>query len=593
MTDAYDDERRLQDIIKRAPDPDAFISELENYADEQGWYEEIAVHPLRLILSYVILAVCLALTAKVVITKYNTYRPVSLKHAIQLHENSELTTKIFHKFMYAKPRGKAIKPLITLADQGNPDAQNMVCWAYMAGLNVDKNPKLAERYCLKSAAQGSYAAKANLGAFYSKSTEYQDFDKAIHYYTEAAPHRARAARGLSVIYELAPPPWQDYKKAISYKLMAAEQGDAQMMLNIAAHYENATLGVQQDTRLAIEYYKKALKAGHIDAEPRLASLYEYAEAPYQDYNKVIYHAKRAILRSKHPMALGIMGDVYLKGLGVEKNIEAATKYYKLASHYGYEYATGRLAYIETLNAGIQYEFIYKGHALPYSVKDSVSHPEHIGHVIDIINEGNIGELTVSKIFQYYGDSITNDFAEGSLAPNLIGEFYPYAGYKSEFEPLVKAYENAVLMGSARHAYELGLIYMSGSGVLRNPELSLKWISKAMDMGYPDVRSYVGLYYSGPDNPVEVETKHARDLLYQAANTGSAEAAKTLAKIYKKGLGVKVDKVLAMYWLAHADKGRVSQGEALYALRQTMTKDQLSYADRLIETCKKSEIKSCI
>jgi len=134
--------------------------------------------------------------------------------------------------------------------------------------------------------------------------------------------------------------------------------------------------------------------------------------------------------------------------------------------------------------------------------------------------------------------------------------------------------------------------MSGSGVQRNPSVSLEWISKAMDAGFPDERDYVGLYLQHPDNPLERETQSARDLLQKAAAMGSEVASETLGTFYQDGIGVDADKAMALYWFNHADKGRTDKGDVLHTLRKGMNTDEITKAEYLIQNCKKRDLSIC-
>jgi len=451
--------------------------------------------------------------------RYAKTQPVSFKKLIKLHTQNEVTKKILVKHMYAKPHGEAIKPIMELANAGNMHAQNITCWVYSEGLNVEKNLDLSAEYCHKAAAQNHPGA-------------------------------------LSNIYEKHPAPIRDFELAIKYKSKAADMGNIHAMMSLAENYQKGQLGLLADHRIALRYYEMAKNAGHVDAHAWLSVFYRDAEPQYRNYDKMVSHAQKAILRNGHPSAFGVMGDAYLKGHGVEKNERTAARYYAMGAERGNQYAVNKLAFLDSEKIDQSASgFRYDGVTIPYTFKNAINYPENFHHAYKLMNDGSLNPLVKSKVFEYYADGILEKHDDGYVPIGLLSSLFSGRGHSENFTPVIQAYETAANY-SGEHAYELGLIYMSGSGVKRNPETCLEWISKAMDLGYPDMRDYVGLYLMQPDNLSERETQKSRDLLQKAAVLGSEVAAETLGVFYQDGIGVEVNKSLR----------RTMDGEELWMLK---------------------------
>jgi len=524
--------------------------------------------------------------------RYAETQPVSFRKLIKLHTQNEVTKEILVKHMYAKPHGEAIKPIVELANAGNMHAQNISCWVYSEGFNVEKDLDLSAKYCHKAAAQNHPGAQMNLGVYYAEYATPKDMDKAIHYYTMAAEHRADASWYLSNIYEKHPAPIRNFELAIKYKSKAADMGNIHAMMSLAENHQKAQLGLLADHRIALRYYEMAKNAGHVDAHAWLSVFYRDAEPQYRNYDKMVSHAQKAIVFNGHPSAFGVMGDAYLKGHGVEKNERTAARYYAMGAERGNQYAVNKLAFLDSEKIDQSASgFRYDGVTIPYTFKNAINYPENFHHAYKLMNDGSLNPLVKSKVFEYYADGILEKHDDGYVPIGLLSSLFSGRGHSENFTPVIQAYETAANY-SGEHAYELGLIYMSGSGVKRNPETCLEWISKAMDLGYPDMRDYVGLYLMQPDNLSERETQKSRDLLQKAAVLGSEVAAETLGVFYQDGIGVEVNKSLAMYWFNHADRGRHDKGDIIFSLRRTMDVEELSKADYLIKNCKKSEISTC-
>lgn len=593
--DTVNSEERLKTILNRVPNSEEFLSELEDFVDDVYPEEDVHVSPAR-ILSYImpVLLIILGFGFRF----YSTYKqtqPVSLEKLIQLHTQNEVTREILIKHMEAKPFGEAIKPIIEIANSGNMHAQNIVCWSYMSGFSVKKNPAIAATFCHKAAAQGHAGAHNNLGVIYDSNDENQDIKKAIHHFRIAAEERSHSAWSLAYIYENYPLPTQNFKEAIHYKTLAADMGNSDAMMSLGDDYFEGRLDLELDYDLALKYYKMAEESGHVDANLWLAIFHLKAPLPYQDYKKMNVYLQKALLRDNHPMAYSMLGDAYRDGLGVEKNIETAIMYYTYGADRGNTYSVFQLANLKDQGDIKMAEvgFKYKNYTLPYAVRNALKYPENsFTKVFDIIHGENTSSLLVSQIFEYYADGTLGKHDHGELGPDMLNMIYFGKGYVDEFQSIVKAYETRASYGSGEHAYQLGMIYMSGGGVIRNPKTSLDWISKAMDNGYPDVQEYVGKYLSMSDEFVQRETKYARDILQKAAILGSEEAAESLGDIYLDGAGVEINKVAAMYWYNHADRGGLNQDETLYSLRKEMSSEELLKAENLTNSCTKSEFISC-
>jgi len=589
---------RLKELLNRIPNREEFISELEDFVDEvYPEDKEPRSKGLQAFISLLILLVAVASISFKFYYKFKNTQPVSFEKLIKLHSKEMVTTEILVKYMYAQPFGDAIKPIIKLADSGNVDAQNITCWAYLDGLNVEKRPDLVVKYCNMASEQGHHGAQMNLGHHYYTDEENFDLDNAIKYYSKAAKYRWNAAWTLSYIYENFPPPIRNFEQAVHYKKIAAELGYSHAMISLGDDYFKARLGLKVNNELALKYYKLAEKAGHVDAHAWLAMFYQDAKPPFQDYQKMNEHLKKAMVQDDHPTAYRMLGDAYRDGRGVEKNFKTAIKYYAFGAERDDKYMIFQLAHLHSLGqikeGDLGYGFKYKNYILPYAVRNTLNYRDKIGQVLQIIHNENTNPVLRTKIFEYYADGMLGDHEHGAFPIDYTNTFYFGTGHINEFQPLVKAYEIQASRGSGRHAYQLGLIYMSGGGVVRNPKKSMEWISKALDAGHPDVQNYAGNYLSTSDEFVQRESKFARETLQKAAALGSAHAAQSLGSIYLDGAGVEIDKVSAMYWYTHANLGNLPQGETLYAIKKTMSLEEVSKAKSLMENCKKSEFFKCL
>lgn len=90
--------------------------------------------------------------------------------------------------------------------------------------------------------------------------------------------------------------------------------------------------VEKSLELAKEYFERATFLGSANGEYRLGVLM-LQDNQYRDLEKGAQHIKNAAGRGLKD-ALNTLGDMYVKGLGVEKSEKEAEKYYRLAADRG-------------------------------------------------------------------------------------------------------------------------------------------------------------------------------------------------------------------------------------------------------------------
>ncbi len=75
---------------------------------------------------------------------------------------------------------------------------------------------------------------------------------------------------------------QDYKAAVKWYRLAAEQGNASAQFNLGLRYDNGQ-GVPQDYKEAVKWYRLAAEQGLAPAQSNLGLMYDNGEGVPQDY----------------------------------------------------------------------------------------------------------------------------------------------------------------------------------------------------------------------------------------------------------------------------------------------------------------------
>ena len=127
----------------------------------------------------------------------------------------------------------------------------------------------------------------------------------------------------------------DYSEAMQVKWVRdrAKRGDTNAMCNLGGLYDFGRSGVNQDQALARVWYERAANKRHREAAHNLACSYRDGEGGPVDL-------KEALRRFKFAAELGYaksmtnVGDAYLYGRGVAKDLDVAERWYKKAAATG-------------------------------------------------------------------------------------------------------------------------------------------------------------------------------------------------------------------------------------------------------------------
>ena len=118
--------------------------------------------------------------------------------------------------------------------------------------------------------------------------------------------------------------------------------------------------------------------------------------------------------------------------------------------------------------------------------------------------------------------------------------------------LAELHQRAVA-GDASAQLELGLHYVTGTGIPPDEQAALRWIGKAAAQGSAAAQFELGSYYTLEPHQ---DYGRAASLLQQSALQGFSPAQSSLAVLYWAGKGVPQDRIEAYAWLGLA----AEQGE---------------------------------
>ena len=236
---------------------------------------------------------------------------------------------------------KALRLLEQAAEKGHPEAMlNLGIFCETGARGVKRDEKRALKLYLESSSKGCADAEYTLGRLYERGRCGVAVNPALafkHYAKGAENGSPPAMNSLGMMYFKGIGTERDLKRALSEFLRSAFEGDKRGMMNAAFMYRYG-YGTKKSAPEALKWYTRAAEAGHGSAGVCLAQLYIYGDTGVaHDYPRALLYAQKAMedgnIEGDH-----LIGLLFLRGWGVEKNEEVAAKYFLSSANAGYPQA---------------------------------------------------------------------------------------------------------------------------------------------------------------------------------------------------------------------------------------------------------------
>ena len=250
---------------------------------------------------------------------------------------------------------------------------------YLNGKGVDENVELGLKYINAAIAAGNKFVKITMAGIYSDSNnKLYNMDKAIELYKDCAEN----------------------------------DSDSFSMFRLGSIYFNGN-GVEKNTVLGLQYLDHAAKSGNKYAKITMAGIYSNGDNEFYDMNKAIRLYKDCAENENEPDTFSMyrLGAIYLKGKGVEKNIELGLHYLNNAIDEGNSFAKVTLA--------------------------------------DFYADSTHSRYNITKAIQLYKDCIKND--SDSYSMSRLGSIYLFGHGVDKDEALGLKYLNDAVANGNEHA----------------------------------------------------------------------------------------------------------------------------------------------
>lgn len=411
-----------------------------------------------------------------------------------------------------------IKRLLNEAEQGDVRAQWICANLFYRGhYGRTADLKTSFKWYHKAANQGCLKAQSSLAWLYQgehaellKRYGYQD--SAEYWLRMGAEQGSRDAQyELSALYAHGVGVFKNEKEAFKWLYKAADQGLTDAQHDLGTAYD-AGKGTPRDTEESIKWYRRAAWMGSAAAERRLNSLGCREWGLTQDHNKSIKWFQEAANQG-YADACYELGLIYRDGIGRPKDLKKAIEWYRKGATLGDEYAC--------IHLGCMYR------------------------------DGNGVPRDTDEAFKWFrsGSQQGGFAAHGHLVSLLLAD----ASRSQDTIECIKLLRDAAKQGDECACIELGEMYLTGKVVPINIKNSIRWYSKAAELGDTFIAPMImgGLYRHG--RVVSLDIQQAIKWYRVAAERGSGDAQYALGEIYSEDQsGLKnIGLPMAYFWFGCA------------------------------------------
>jgi len=311
----------------------------------------------------------------------------------------------------------------------------------------------------------------------------------------------------------------------------ATAGDADSQYDVAAAHDHGDHGVKKDNQAAFEWYLRAAKQGHIEAQCAIAWAYKNGAGVKAD-NRLAFEWYMKAAEQGDAQAQYNVGKAYVNGEGVEKDLKKAAKW------------------ISTININEVYvddkykmNKYYFPSAAFMALKEQASAGDteaqyNVGLSYD---NGNGVKKNTKKAFEWYLKAAEQGHAKAqfnvgySYSGVSCSGNYGGGGYTGHFG-YYGDHGNNLYCDPTSDFYRSPFNFDTNYFFWRDAQKSFNWYLKAAEQGHVEAQYNVGVLYEYAEG-VEQNLKQAFEWYLKAANQRHAKAQYDLAWAYENGRGV--------------------------------------------------------
>ena len=380
----------------------------------------------------------------------------------------------------------------------------------------------------------------------------REYHRAIEFFGQAAERGyARAELALGKAYYLGPGVPQNFEKAFSQFQRARETvetlEDKAEALYYLAQMLRSGFGVKKDVSQAVDYLERAVALGNCKAAKLLGRMYAEGMGVEVDGNKAVAFYER--VANEDFWAMMTLGEMYAKGIGVSVDGEKAVAWYEKAASLetdveDYERARAMSALSEMYQKGI-----------------------------GVKKDKELAEVWSERAFDTVAKSRREMFKKNEEDVKGLYQKGEEAEKARDYKRAILFFKQSAGLGYApayRRVSVLCNCFLPFSREQNRKEYN--WMRRGAEAGDPVamcelatwlLEGHLGLYEFRKDMPQAFQWAQRAYETFQQEKSDASEALFLLAKMYRNGYGVGIDKAKGLdYRIQAAELGHLEATKTL-------------------------------
>ena len=449
-------------------------------------------------------------------------------------------------------------------DAGHVAAMFNLGWMLWEGKGGETDRKHAMELWRRSADKGYLESLNALGRAY-QDEEFRDYGKALQCLRESADKGlVWSMNDLGNIYQEGVVVEQDSKVAYDWYLKSAMAGDAAAQWAVARMNELGE-GVPVDLEVAEKWYLSAAEQGQVDSKEaylrvrrrRMLEGANVSNPPVERKRTSAETRKENVRLAKEAAAK----NDYITAFRYASNADPEDQDVQFVMGRCFHYGLG-----VDKNGEEAVKWLLKA--------SEAGNPVAQAELAAMYHDGDVVEQDYAKAYELYHQSASLDCLAGIIGLGnllVLGE-----GVHKNEELAMSLFEKAASMGSLECMIHLGRVYLDGSIVPKDIALSCKYYEMAAEKGDVGSHEQLGYIYGSQQHGILNYEESFRHHLY-AAEHGNAIAMFNLGVMYENGEGVEKDDDVAVDW--YTKSAKAGYANAIAVLKRKSNSNQLFLADK--------------
>ena len=338
----------------------------------------------------------------------------------------------------------------------------------------------------------------------------------------------------------------------------AQKGDADAQNSLGIRYYTGTY-VKQDYSKALQWWATAAKQKHVKATANMGLCYQFGRGIAQDsvkatklYITSIKMGNTALVKEREERIANkfnmfdsnLLAELYSQGIGVDKDMKKAMKYYLLSAKHGNTEAC--------LTAAKIYE---KEQSYPEALKlygSIASKNYHACYKVgEYLVKGLGTRVDKAKAAGYLSQAAENNIPNAMI---LLGDlYYQGDGVEKDMGKAVELYKTAALTGTYVAYWNIGIIYAKGGyGVDKDFYAAAHWLGLASKHGFKKLFQEKLLAKPGTEKDGWAGTEFAKFMEGMHYLYGNGKDVDAALKIFKQLENKKVAVATTMIAMCYSD-----------------------------------------